>query len=60
MQDEVSALKAENEQQKREIQELREMVLAMAANKKQNNVEDGKHSGAVDNISKVVGRTAFL
>ncbi|WP_311517615.1 YadA-like family protein, partial [uncultured Megasphaera sp.] len=34
MQDEVSALKAENEQQKREIQELREMVLAMAANKK--------------------------
>ena len=34
MQDEVSALKTENEQQKREIQELREMVLAMAANKK--------------------------
>ncbi|MDK8254037.1 MAG: hypothetical protein QP733_06290 [Dialister micraerophilus] len=34
MQDEVSKLKAENEQQKQEIKELREMVMALMGEKK--------------------------
>lgn len=34
MQDEVSKLKAENEQQEQEIKELREMVMALMGEKK--------------------------